>query len=94
MKSLFSLCDARRSIRFSCGTDEPAARPDDPDRPDGTETAAEPRFAAGTSSTAYIGREEGAIHLIIYRECDNSAPEASYGIDASSTRASQSRTPG
>ncbi len=83
MKSLFPFVMLAALSVFSCGTDEPAARPDDPDKPDGTETAAEPRFAAGTSSTAYIGREEGAIHLIIYRECDNSAPEASYGVDAS-----------
>ncbi len=83
MKSLFPFVMLAALSVFSCGTNEPATRPDDPDRPDGTETAAEPRFAAGTSSTAYIGREEGAIHLIIYRECDNSAPEASYGVDAS-----------
>lgn len=83
MKSLFPFVMLAALSVFSCGKDEPAARPDDPDKPDVTETAAEPRFAAGTSSTAYIGSEEGAIHLIIYRECDNSAPEASYGVDAS-----------
>lgn len=83
MKSLFPFVMLAALSVFSCGTDEPAARPDNPDEPDGAETAAAPRFAAGPSSTAYIGREDGAIHLIIYRECDNSAPEASYGVDAS-----------